>query len=900
MSVNIDSESAAEMIARETTSADMCAIIAITLCYFDLLLTFTDEWRCIWGRRFSGATVFFFINRYFTLVDLTLMLANFVHFPPDSAIKLTLCNEVLEIVLQINVAVIMCLRLYAIWSKSFSVLVLFALLGFAPQVTRIYLYARTSHYKPATPLPVGCGGVSIRDQNLHSFAIIREFWSQFLVWIVIPAYGIVYDALILIMTWAKTAGIRRILKSQQVNTDCSIVIYLLRDGTIYFLCLMILNAVTLMGVKTLTTGGVPIVLQSVTSILISRFMLNLRGVYLPKDDSSDSFHPSNISDLQFASNIVGNLGAPLNHSSESHFEELELRNLGEGKEVIRESSNPLSVGLDLLSISSAITDSPSITSPSTVMHPLLSSYLDPGSIFKLSDSFISGRSGLEIAISIVNFEMQFARILRSATAHFLWNGELTKTGCYSPNHLHLRTTIVLTWSKFVRISISCGKTSKLGPSNSYENVNHGICLVNVLIRPGQSRFYFSIAATALKRGGTNVFESESTIQCSGTYVCKIWFFKLAFARKPPQNDMSDETAEIVNSFWVAFFGTASYVSMAALAVYDYCITFDQELQYIWKKKTFNLSSAIFIVNRYATLMVVLGTAALELFPRTRTVSLCRLSSISWVTHCIAELSRSMVSYYNISHFLRDRDRIFFPVIILDAVFNLSLTYKGLSPLRSPYGGCVLLPSMSDDVHNRYGPYCLNRHRYSKFSRTVAAIDFKMHSLLWTAANQAGIKGTLITLLIRDGTLYLSLTFVLNILEAILFNIHSQAPGIEVILGPVDWLRPIILSRMILDLKSIDQVSMASLPDIRSSRFSSINFVGNIGGPLNTLLVNENDSAEEDQMATSSGATVPRISAKQIIEDPLSIGLFDEKYDNPNVEREFPSRVVEATVEESEV
>ncbi|KAI0781921.1 hypothetical protein C8Q75DRAFT_812066 [Abortiporus biennis] len=277
--------------------------------------------------------------------------------------------------------------------------------------------------------------------------------------------------------------------------------------------------------------------------------------------------------------------------------------------------------------------------------------------------------------------------------------------------------------------------------------------------------------------------------------------------------MSDETAEIVNSFWVAFFGTASYVSMAALAVYDYCITFDQELQYIWKKKTFNLSSAIFIVNRYATLMVVLGTAALELFPRT------------------------------------------------------------LQDAFSALGGVLSFLVLC-----------------STLAKTLA---------LKTAANQAGIKGTLITLLIRDGTLYLCLTFVLNILEAILFNIHSQAPGIEVILGPVDWLRPIILSRMILDLKSIDQVSMASLPDIRSSRFSSINFVGNIGGPLNTLPVNENDSTDEDQLVTSSGATVPRISAKQIIEDPLSIGLFDEKYDDPNVEREFASHVVEASVKESE-
>ncbi|KAI0786252.1 hypothetical protein C8Q75DRAFT_288012 [Abortiporus biennis] len=81
--------------------------------------------------------------------------------------------------------------------------------------------------------------------------------------------------------------------------------------------------------------------------------------------------------------------------------------------------------------------------------------------------------------------------------------------------------------------------------------------------------------------------------------------------------MANASADL-EGFWVDFIGTASYVSMSTLAVYDYFITFDQEVRHIWKQK-FNVSSVIYIVIRYANLYGILGSTAFELFARTRLV-----------------------------------------------------------------------------------------------------------------------------------------------------------------------------------------------------------------------------------------------------------------------------------------
>ncbi|KAI0783809.1 hypothetical protein C8Q75DRAFT_423117 [Abortiporus biennis] len=54
---------------------------------------------------------------------------------------------------------------------------------------------------------------------------------------------------------------------------------------------------------------------------------------------------------------------------------------------------------------------------------------------------------------------------------------------------------------------------------------------------------------------------------------------------------------------------------AALVPFDYCLTFDQEVEQIWRKRI-NLSSALFLINRYTTIVAILTNNALELFPPT--------------------------------------------------------------------------------------------------------------------------------------------------------------------------------------------------------------------------------------------------------------------------------------------
>ncbi|KAI0794831.1 hypothetical protein C8Q75DRAFT_747617 [Abortiporus biennis] len=347
--------------------------------------------------------------------------------------------------------------------------------------------------------------------------------------------------------------------------------------------------------------------------------------------------------------------------------------------------------------------------------------------------------------------------------------------------------------------------------------------------------------------------------------------------------MSDDSAVLVEYFWMAFFGTASYVSMAALAIYDYFITFDQEVQHIWKTK-FNLSSTIFVVNRYFNLFAVVGFAAVQLFPRTR-LSCLGLSFSIWVSITVSEIA---FSFFFVVRTWAIWGQQFLPLLVLtplalsviafNAALNFATTYGGIYPLQTPYGGCIMLPTLSDNVSNRLQVAASALSIALSFLVLCGTLSKTL--ALKRAARQAGIKSSLVSLLIRDGTAYLCLTLALNLLQTIIFNIQSTIASIEVIIGPIIWFRGIILSRMILDLRTIDQVSMASLPEIHTSRFGSVQFIGNVGAPLNMSFMNDlEDEDEADTETTHFGAFGDGIPAKQIIEDPLSIGLLDANYNS---------------------
>ncbi|TCD61338.1 hypothetical protein EIP91_008581 [Steccherinum ochraceum] len=118
--------------------------------------------------------------------------------------------------------------------------------------------------------------------------------------------GISGDLLVLAITWLKTADTwRASAKAGQVRP--ALTTLLLRDGTTYFLTLLLLGIISFVLNITQTdqnnTTSFTTVVDALTANLTARFILDLRSVYYK--GSSQQSHV--LSTVKFA----GNMGAPL-------------------------------------------------------------------------------------------------------------------------------------------------------------------------------------------------------------------------------------------------------------------------------------------------------------------------------------------------------------------------------------------------------------------------------------------------------------------------------------------------------------------------------------------------------------------------------------------------------------
>ncbi|KAH9945660.1 hypothetical protein B0H21DRAFT_424059 [Amylocystis lapponica] len=107
--------------------------------------------------------------------------------------------------------------------------------------------------------------------------------------------------LVMGLTLIKTYNIRRLAAEAHIQTSYSAL--LIRDGTVYFgvwLTVTILQAA--LSDPTMIENDVIIFLNIIPGILISHFMLNLRGVYLSNGNNSSQ---SSQASINFASRIAG-------------------------------------------------------------------------------------------------------------------------------------------------------------------------------------------------------------------------------------------------------------------------------------------------------------------------------------------------------------------------------------------------------------------------------------------------------------------------------------------------------------------------------------------------------------------------------------------------------------------
>ena len=58
------------------------------LLWFDFVLTFPKEVRCIWGRRFTGATLVYLCTRYFALFERIFFILTVLFWSSTDAVSL--------------------------------------------------------------------------------------------------------------------------------------------------------------------------------------------------------------------------------------------------------------------------------------------------------------------------------------------------------------------------------------------------------------------------------------------------------------------------------------------------------------------------------------------------------------------------------------------------------------------------------------------------------------------------------------------------------------------------------------------------------------------------------------------------------------------------------------------
>ncbi|KAI0689844.1 hypothetical protein C8T65DRAFT_746004 [Cerioporus squamosus] len=283
--------------ANSITISGYCAIASIgtsaTVLYiYEYLINFHEEVTCFWRAKLTGATVLFFLTRHGKISkssgqsSMLTDVAQRLRLPSQSCVFPDQLDDFIETMQYLPWAGFAALRAYAL-SRNRPVSVLVFVLSSVTIV--LDMLDRFKYIKPAV-LPIfGCSltdtvsphlaiGTPPLDSDRTLMPIAKRDAPS--VSILARASLIVADAILIVVTWMK-------LSRRGGATESSFVHVVLRDGTIYFICLLILNTLHLsFTVASIATpvfslrpvSNVIVFSEPLTAILISRFMLNLQSV----------------------------------------------------------------------------------------------------------------------------------------------------------------------------------------------------------------------------------------------------------------------------------------------------------------------------------------------------------------------------------------------------------------------------------------------------------------------------------------------------------------------------------------------------------------------------------------------------------------------------------------------
>ncbi|KAI0765819.1 hypothetical protein BC629DRAFT_912223 [Irpex lacteus] len=256
---------------------------AMTLTLYEYLLTFSQEIDLPWGQHRPTSTM----GRH-----------QFANSGQSNCTVASRLSETFSLVLYASTAILVMIRLYVVSNRNVWLLVAITALGVLFSTVNIYYFATLKFNALQAPY-TGCQGQT--SLHLSGVNIVMAI--------------VVVESIVVAVTWINTLSIIRLTREASSRNHKGVSYLVLRDGSVYFITLLLMNILSLLAFRVKLMSNSATYVDTLSSILISRFVLNLRDDNGRSSDPDRTLHMSHLTDLRFSSaphgRLVGNLGQSL-------------------------------------------------------------------------------------------------------------------------------------------------------------------------------------------------------------------------------------------------------------------------------------------------------------------------------------------------------------------------------------------------------------------------------------------------------------------------------------------------------------------------------------------------------------------------------------------------------------
>ncbi|KAI0754212.1 hypothetical protein C8Q80DRAFT_1137596 [Daedaleopsis nitida] len=296
------------LVDADVTFLLACAATALVI--HEHLITIGPEAK-MWQRSISGISILFILTRYLTLVDRILVVISLSGIRTN-----TVCSTVTWLVtvttsaLVVVMAAIAALRVYALWDRDIPLSILVFIAGVFPAIANIFLRSVSWVYIIPTDLYSCQTAPTAMSDSAYTALIVAT-----------RAVSILSDGLVVVLTWLKTYRVYVLTRKMDLRANYSVL--LLRDGTLYFLAVCILNFIAIVYKMHVGANLMNDMVVTLSSLLMSRFLLNLRAQRDDGEESTTSSSERSTSIVRFAPDLVISMGASvgLDEGEEDHDED---------------------------------------------------------------------------------------------------------------------------------------------------------------------------------------------------------------------------------------------------------------------------------------------------------------------------------------------------------------------------------------------------------------------------------------------------------------------------------------------------------------------------------------------------------------------------------------------------